>query len=142
LKKILILILTLTSLFSIGIVASAFGPGSGYPPPPPPHHGFHPGDQMEARRVLDETRDYIFQAQRVADRYQQQNLRRAFGLQADGREFYRQWRYDRAIRLSYRAREIAQDIIESAERRELPPPPRRHHQDGEGDSSIHIRLNL
>jgi hypothetical protein len=139
LKKILILILTLISIISISIVANAYGPGPGYPPPP--YWGPPPGDRMEARRVLDETRDYIFRAQRVAHRYQQGDLRRAFDIQADARNLYRQWHYHRAIQLSLHARGIARDIIEEAERRDPPPPP-PYHRHYDRRSSIHINLNL
>ena len=135
-KKILILILTLISIISTSIVAEACGPGPGYPPPP--YWGPPPDDdRMEALGVLNETREYLFRAQRVAYGPLRNDLRHAFALQADARELYRQWHHQRAIQLSLRAREIAQDIIEETNRRD-PPPPHHHHR----KPSIHINLNI
>jgi hypothetical protein len=137
-KKIMVLLLTMAGIISISMAASAHhGPGRGYPPPPD-------RGRWEARSVLDETKAYIFRAQRVAHGYQRAELRRAYSLQAEARNLYRHSFYQRAIRLSYRAREIAQDIIERAERRypPPPPPPPYHHHDDDGESSIHINLNL
>jgi hypothetical protein len=137
-KKILILILTLVSIIGISITANAYGPGSGGPlPPPPPHWGPPPNERIGALKVLNETREFLFQAQRVAYGPLREDVRHAFDLQANAREFYRQWRHQRAIRLSLRAREIAQDVIEKAERRDPPPPPHHHRK-----PSIHINLNL
>jgi hypothetical protein len=135
-KKILILLLSLVSIIGISITANAYGPGPGGPPPPPPHNGSHSGDRMEARRVLTETKGRLDQAQRVAHGPQRENLRNAFDLQAKANDRYRQSRYDQAIRLSLRAREIAQNIIEKAGRRNFPPPPH------DRKSSIHINLKL
>jgi hypothetical protein len=132
-KKILILLLTVAGIINISINTCAYGPGPWCPPPPD-------RERWEARHVMEETKEYIFRAERVAYGYQRADLRRAFDLQARARHSYRQWQYRRAIRLSYRAREIAQDIIRRAEAG--PPPPPRHHHYDDGESSIHIRLNL
>jgi hypothetical protein len=137
LKKILILLLTLVSIIGISITANAYGHGPGGPPPPPPRNGPHSGNRMEARRVLTETKGRLDQAQRVAHGPQRQNLRNAFGLQANARDRYKQLRYDQAIRLSLRAREIAQSIIEEAKRKNPPPPPPHDRK-----SLIHINLKL
>jgi hypothetical protein len=137
LKKILILLLTLVSIIGISITANAYGPG-GPPPPPPPHWGPPPNERMEALRVLNKTREYLFQARRVAYGPLREDVRHAFDLQADARYFYKQWRHQRAIQLSLRAREIAQDVIEKAERRDPPLPPPHHHR----KPSIHINLNI
>jgi hypothetical protein len=144
LKKVLSLILTLTGIISIGIVANAYHPGPGYPPPPPPHHGPHPDDRMEARRVLNETQEYLNRAERVAYGHLREDLRRAFDLQADARDLYSRWRYRRASQLSLHSREIAQDIIAEAERRDPPPPPppHHHHEDDDDDRESSIRINL
>jgi hypothetical protein len=139
-KKIFILLLTLVSIIGISITANAYGPGPGGPPLPPPQNRPHPEDRMEARRVLTETKGRLDQAQRVAYGPQHENLRNAFDLQADAHNCYEQLRYHRAIQLSLRAREIAQNIIEEAGRRDPPPPPphRRHDR----RSLIHFHLNL
>jgi hypothetical protein len=143
LKKILILILTLTSIISISMVAYAKGPGPGNPPPqPPPHNRLHSGDRMEARRVLTKTKEYLSRAQRVAWGPQRKYLGKAFDLQADARRRYKQSRYDQAIRVSLRAREIAQSIIKEAKRRNPPPPPHDRRKDDDRKSSIHINLKL
>jgi hypothetical protein len=130
-RKILILLLTVAGIINISMMTCAYGPGPCYPPPPNK-------ERVEARHVMEETKEYIFRAEWLAGAHQRAYLRRAYELQAEARECYRQWHYRRAIRLSYRAREIAQDIIGRAEAG--PPPPPRHHDDGE--PSIHIRLNL
>jgi hypothetical protein len=133
-KKILILLLTVVGIININMVTCAYGPGPCYPPPPD-------RERWEARQVLEETKEYIFRAERVARGYQRADLRRAYELQAEARDCYRQWYYRRAIRLSYSAREIAQEIIRRAEEGP-PPPPYHHHHHDDRDSSIHIRLNL
>jgi hypothetical protein len=136
LKKILSLLLTLTSIISISITANAYGRVPGNPPPQrPPHNRFHSGNRMKAQRVLTETKKHLFRAKRIAHA-QRKNLEKAFYLQADARRHYKQLRYDQAIRLSFRARKIAQYIIEKAKRKN-PPPPLHDRK-----SSLHISLKL
>jgi hypothetical protein len=138
LKKILVLILTLTSIISTSMVTKACGPGPGYPPPPPPYWGHYPGERTEALRVLNETRKYLFRAQRLTYGHWRADLRHAFDLQAEARELYRQWRHRQAMHLSFRAREIAQDVIADAELRGPPPPPPHRHR----RSFIQFHLDL
>jgi hypothetical protein len=143
LKKILSLLLTLASIISISIAANAYGRGPGNPPPQrPPHNRLHSDDRMKAGRVLTETEKHLSRAQRIAHGPQRKNLEKAFYLQADARRHYKQLRYGQAIRLSFRARKIAQDIIEKAKRKDPPPPLHDRHEDDDRKSSIHIKLKL
>jgi hypothetical protein len=141
-KRFLILILTLISSLSFTMVTSAH-PRFGGPPPPPRHTRPYVNERLKAQRVLDVTRDVIFQAQRVARSYQQADLRRAFSLQKQARYYFSRGHYNTTINYSLRARGIAENIIAEARRHAPPrrePPHRRHSHDS--DSSINIRLNL
>jgi hypothetical protein len=135
-KKQLVLILTLFCLCGMCQLVSAYG---GPPPPPPGHHNHHPGSRMRARRVLDETRDYLYRARRLAYGSERVRLDRAFSRQSRARNYYSQGFYERAISSSLQARETAQNIIANHQRRPGPPP---HHGPVHGGSSINIRLNL
>jgi hypothetical protein len=133
-KKQLFLILAVICLSGIGMTAYAYRPG---PPPGPPEH-------LRAQRVLDVTKDSLLRAQRVAHRHgsEHDRLQTAFSYQRRAREYYRQGRYQRTIRYSLRAREIADSIINHHARRHAPPPPPPRHGRDDGGSSINIRLKL
>jgi hypothetical protein len=119
-KKLFILLLTILCLSGAGQLTSAnssyYDPSRDDAPPPPAGHHDRvgrpgPRRRLEARRVLDKTGAYLKQAQLIAPRPELSRLGRAFAYQRKASICYRQCRYDRAIRLSLRAREIARKII-------------------------------
>jgi hypothetical protein len=144
-KKQLILIITLICLCSTSRLVSA-RPGG--PPPPPDHHGHFdrpaPTSRMEASRVINETRGYLNRAQRMTPPHgpKRNRLDMAFSQQRRARNYFRQCRYEHAVRSSLQARKIARDIIAKHHRHPEPPPPAPHHGHDEGGSSINIKLKL
>jgi hypothetical protein len=140
-KKFLVLVLAIMCSIGFPMVAGAH-PRFGGPPPPPRHSRPYVNKRLKAQRVLDVTRDVIFQAERVARSYQQAELRRAFSLQKQARYYFSRGHYNTTINYSIRARGIAENIIAEA-RRHAPPrrvPPHRHHDDS--GSSIKVRINI
>jgi hypothetical protein len=140
-KKFLVLVLAIMCSISFPMAASAH-PRFGGPPPPPRHSRPYINERLKAQRVLDVTRDVIFQAKRVARGYQQAELRRAFSLQKQARYYFSRGHYNTTINYSLRARGIADNIIAEAHRYGPPRrvPPHRHHDDS--GSSIKVRINI
>lgn len=138
-KKVLVLALTVICSLGFAMAASAH-PGYHHQAPPPHHHDHYSGDQLKAQRVLDVTRDAIFNAERVAHHYQREELNEAIFLQKRARRNYRQGYFRETIRYSLQAREIAYEIIE--ESRWERPRHRPHHEPRHGESSMRVHVNL
>jgi hypothetical protein len=129
-KKYLILILTFLCLGCLDQPASA----RRYE-----HHHSGSSRKWEASRILEKTRYYVLRADRMARGPERYRLKSAYANQRYARTYYSRGLYERTIRYSLRARDIAQDIIAKHRHHGPPPPPPPR---GRSRGSISVRLRL
>lgn len=106
------------------------------------HHHYHnPEKRLQAKRVLNYTFEILIQAQRAARRGgYREGLGRAFAHQDRAEELYESGEYNRSIRHSLRAREIAEYIID--ENSGIHPHHRRHHHSNPDDLDRSLSINI
>jgi hypothetical protein len=145
-QKVLILGLFLACC-SAGVVIDAREHRSFHQPGPPRGWERRPDyswDRVEAKQVLAETADRLLQAQSAARRGRYRyGLGKAYAHQKQARNLYYDGQYKRALAHSFRAREIALEIIDAnrpGPSRFLDRPPRRRHRYDDLDSQLSIKI--
>jgi hypothetical protein len=145
-QKVLILGLLLTCC-STGVVIDAREYHRFHRPGPPRSWERRPDyswDRVQAKQILGETAGRLLQAQRAARRGNYRyGLGKAYAHQKQARNLYYDGQYKRAIAHSFRAREIALEIIDA----NRPGPsrfsnrsPRRRHRHDDLDSQLSIKI--